>query len=73
MTSTNTLLINQESGKSIVAESVGEDEQGFALVIAHYNYTLRFRSCGPKASLGEPEGVTLSLHPPLMGICPQDP
>jgi len=56
-----------------VLELGERDEQGCALVIAHYNYPLRFRSCGPKASLGEPAGVVLSLHPPLMGFCPPRP
>ena len=56
-----------------VLELWERDEQGFALVIAHYNYPLRFRSCGPKANLGEPAGMTLPLHPPLGGICPKTP
>lgn len=42
-------------------------------VIAHYNYSLRFRSCGLCRGLGKGppppwipgQGVSLSLHPPI--------
>lgn len=53
----------------------GEAERTKACrVIAHYNYTLRFRSCGPRAARPmEPRsGVTLSRHPPLRAFIPKN-
>ena len=51
----------------------GGEEQGSALVIAHYNYPLRFRSCGPKANLGEPAGMTLPCTLHLWASAPKTP
>ena len=63
----------RESGRGRQRPSGGRFNSRARPVIAHYNYTLRFRSCGLCRGLGQGtpapwipgQGASLSLHPPI--------